>query len=71
MSIPLIPTVTAIRMHVLTAVTTTAGSTAAADTVAPQRQIVPDMSDDTVFQGSDDVLSLPFPIDDDTGNISF
>ncbi|MBQ7274581.1 MAG: single-stranded DNA-binding protein [Clostridiales bacterium] len=48
-----------------------AGSTAAAAPVAPQRQIVPDMSDDTVFQGSDDELSLPFPIDDDTGNISF
>ena len=47
------------------------GGTAAAAPVAPQRQIVPDMSDDTVFQGSDDELSLPFPIDDDTGNISF
>jgi single-strand DNA-binding protein len=48
-----------------------ASGTAAAAPVAPNRQIVPDMSDDTVFQGSDDELSLPFPIDDDTGNISF
>ena len=46
--------------------------TAAQAPVAPNRQIVPDMPDDTTsFQGSDDELSLPFPIDDDTGNISF
>ncbi len=45
--------------------------TAAQAPVAPNRQIVPDIPDDTSFQGSDDELSLPFPIDDDTGNISF
>ena len=46
--------------------------TAAQAPVAPNRQIVPEMPDDTTsFQGSDDELSLPFPIDDDTGNISF
>ena len=44
---------------------------AASAPVAPQRQIIPDSSDDSSFAGSDDELSLPFPIDDDTGNISF
>ena len=46
--------------------------TASQAPVAPNKQIVPDMPDDTTsFTGSDDDLSLPFPIDDDTGNISF
>ena len=46
--------------------------TASQAPVAPNKQIVPDMPDDTTaFTGSDDELSLPFPIDDDTGNISF
>ena len=47
-----------------------ADSTAASAPTAPNRQIVPESSGDS-FQGSDDDMSLPFPIDDDTGNISF
>ncbi|MBR1797336.1 MAG: single-stranded DNA-binding protein [Clostridiales bacterium] len=46
-------------------------STAAAAPTAPNRQITPDYQPDNSFGGSDDELSLPFPIDDDTGNISF
>jgi len=48
-----------------------ANGTASSAPVAPNRQIVPDNSADDTFTGSDDDLSLPFPIDDDTGNISF
>jgi single-strand DNA-binding protein len=48
-----------------------ASGTAAQAPVAPNRQINPDMGGDDSFAGSDDELSLPFPIDDDAGNISF
>lgn len=47
------------------------GGTAAQAPVAPNKQIVPDVPDDTTFVSSDDELDLPFPIDNDTGNISF
>jgi len=37
---------------------------------APNKQIAPTVSDNP-FEGSDDDLNLPFPIDDDTENITF
>jgi len=46
------------------------GPAPSAAPAAPTRQITPDPSEEA-FQGSDDELNLPFPIDDDTGNISF
>ena len=47
------------------------GTAAASAPTAPNRQIVPESDPGNSFQGSDDDLSLPFPIDDDTGNINF
>lgn len=46
-------------------------STAASAPTAPNRQIVPDEDQGSAFPGSDDDISLPFPIDEDTGNINF
>ncbi|MBP5180300.1 MAG: single-stranded DNA-binding protein [Clostridiales bacterium] len=46
-------------------------SAAANAPTAPNRQITPDEDQGSSFPGSDDDISLPFPIDEDTGNLIF
>ena len=48
-----------------------ANTAAASAPTAPNKQIAPDEDQSGSFPGSDDDISLPFPIDEDTGNLIF